>query len=133
MEVKRMDAFTGCWVVGSFLVTLASIGGCWWVRRHPHLFVVFFMLGISAYMALAYWLGRVGGTWALAGFIVVVLISLMGCVWVVRSTRREPSSFDGYPFLGFIMVGGLALIALVRGLGWDMGGPAFGEIMPINN
>ena len=52
-------------------------------------------------------------TRAVAG---VVLTSLAGCIWVECSTRKNPSSFDGYPFVGFIALGVGALVALGLGL-----------------
>lgn len=127
-----MDA-VAAWVLSSLLVVLISVGVCWWALHHatpitpsstpPNpfggldavLFLVFGMLGACAYLALAYWLGRAGGLWAVTGMIAFVLLSLTGCVWIFRSTRKEPSSFDGYPFVAFIAIGIGALIALSRG------------------
>jgi hypothetical protein len=115
-EVKRMDAPVAYWVVGSFGVTLISLGACWRLVRYPHTFVAFFMSGASAYIALAYWLGRSGGCWALTGGLAVVLILPTGCVWLIRSTREEPSSFDGYPILACVLMGVGAAVALMQGL-----------------
>jgi hypothetical protein len=52
----------------------------------------------------------------------IALAALGGGVWALRSSRREPHSFDGFAFAAFFMLGMAALIALAAGLG-RTGGP----------
>jgi len=68
----------------------------------------------------------------LAAAMLMALAALGGFVWVIRSSRRKPSSFDGYVFALCVMLGIAALIALAAGLG-RVGGPwAAAGIVAVN-
>lgn len=53
----------------------------------------------------------------IAAALIVALAALGGCVWLVRTTRPETHSFDGYVFASFFLLGIVALVALAVGLG----------------
>jgi hypothetical protein len=63
---------------------------------------------------------------------VTALAALGGCVWVVRSSRQEPHSMDGYGFAAFFMLGIAALGLLGVGLGRAAGTWATAGILAVN-